>query len=235
MTGGQASIVARMNWPYIDVMRLNIPLIALLAWPISVNAHPHVFVEARVTVVFADDEAVEIKLDWFYDDLFSLLVTTDLGIDMDGDLILTAAEQDLLDTQIAAWPPDYTGDLEVTQAGELLPLAAKQNHSMTYADGLFHEAHLRPIPQITDRDSPLQIRVFDPSFYTAYDLLRPVVIEGRDDCTADVMPADIDAAYALAESLLDGQDPNAVGPYDYFPEIGDAFADTIVVTCAGPL
>jgi polyphosphate kinase len=216
-------------------MRLTLPLITALVLPTTLPAHPHIFVEARVTVVFDQEGGFGVKLDWFYDDLFSLLVTTDLGIDMDGDLLLTADEQALLDDQITAWPPEYTGDLEVSQAGEILVLADKQDHRMTYADGLFHEAHLRPVAQPADPDTPIQIRVFDPSFYTAYDLLQPVVIEGRDDCTAQVILADIDAAYALADSLLEGQDPSAVGPDDYFPEIGDAFADTIVVTCAGRL
>ena len=216
-------------------MRLTLPLLAALALPVTATAHPHVFVQAQITVVFDDAGGLGVKLDWFYDDLFSLLVTTDLGIDMDGDLVLTAQEQALLDSQITTWPPDYTGDLEVSQGGQVLALAEKQNHTMSYVEGLFHEAHLRPVPAVFDADSPIQIRVFDPSFYTAYDLRTPVLIEGRDDCTAEIISADVDAAYALAESLLDGRQAGEVGPDDYFPKIGDAFADTIVVTCAGPL
>ena len=216
-------------------MRFCIPLVAGLALPVVASAHPHVFVEAQVTVVFDDAGGVGVKLDWFYDDFFSLLVTSDLGIDLDGDLMLTSEEQQLLDDQIAAWPPEYAGDLEVKQAGQVLALAEKQFHSMTYADGLFHESHLRPVAAIPDTTAPLQIRVFDPDFYTAYTLRPPVLIEGRDDCTAEVLPADIDAAYALAETLLEGRSAGDVGPDEYFPEIGDAFADTIVVTCAGPL
>lgn len=216
-------------------MRLTLPLIAALALPAPLGAHPHVFVEAQVTVVFDAEGGLGIKLDWYYDDLFSLLVTTDLGIDMDGDLVLTAAEKDLLDSQIAAWPPDYAGDLEVMQEGAVLPLSEKRDHAMTYADGLFHEVHLRPVPDLPDPAAPLQIRVFDPSFYTAYDLRGPVLIEGREDCAVEVIAADVDAAYAMAESLLGGQQASDVGPDDYFPAIGDAFADTIVVTCAGPL
>lgn len=216
-------------------MRLKAPLIAALALPIPATAHPHIFVEAQVTVVFDDNGAMSVKLDWFYDDLFSLLVTSDLGIDMDGDLLLTSDEQALLDEQITAWPADYMGDLEVTQDGEILILAEKRDHSMTYVDGLFHEAHVRPIAAFADPASPLQIRVYDPSFYTAYELRGPAIVEGREDCTVQIIPADIDAAYALAESQLDGRDPSTVGPDEYFPAIGDAFADTIVVTCADPL
>lgn len=216
-------------------MRITLPLLAALACPVTAAAHPHVFVEAQVTVVFDADDGVSVKLDWFYDDFFSLLVISDLGIDMDGDLVLTAAEQALLDSQITAWPPDYQGDLEVAQAGQILELANKQNHSMTYADGLFQEAHVRPIVAIADRAAALQVRVFDPSFYTAYELRGPVLIEGRDDCEVTVISADIDAAYALAESLLGGRSASDIGPEEYFPQVGDAFADTVIVTCAGLL
>ena len=216
------------------MMRLTLPLITALASPIAATAHPHVFVEAQVTVIFDEAGGVAIKLDWYYDDLFSLLITSDLGLDLDGDLILTEAEQAVLDDQIAAWPPEYQGDLEVTQNGDVLDLLEKQDHSMTYMDGLFIEKHMRPI-KVADPAAPFQIRVFDPSFYVAYDLKRPVLVTGRDDCTVVVIPADLDAAYALAESLNADLDAQSSDPDDYFPAIGDAFADTIVVTCAGPL
>lgn len=211
------------------------PLTALLALPVSATAHPHVFVQAEVTVVFDADGDLSIKLDWYYDELFSLLVTSDLALDPDGDLVLTADEQQILDEMITAWPPEYDGDLEVAQGGQVLPLSEKVDHSMTYLDGIFIERHIRPVAQIEDADGPLTIRVYDPSFYTAYDLRGPVTVTGRDDCTVDIIRADVDAAYALAASLMDGQDPLDVDPEAYFPAIGDAFADTIEVTCAGPL
>jgi polyphosphate kinase len=210
-------------------------LAAVFALPVPATAHPHVFVQAEVTLVFDANGDLSIKLDWHYDDLFSLLVTSDLGLDMDGDLALTAAEQVVLDEQITAWPPDYTGDLEVAMGGALLPLGPKFDHSMTYEGGLFTERHSRPVQVTAAPDAPLTIRVFDPSFYVAYDLRGPVTVQGRDDCTVQIIRADVDAAYAMAESLLDGQDPAEVGPDDYFPAIGDAFADTIEVSCARPL
>ena len=216
-------------------MRFALPLITALACPIAVSAHPHVFVKAEVTVVFDPSGAVGVQMNWIYDDLFSLLVTSDLGLDVDGDLMLTAAEQMILDEQIAAWPPDYEGDLEVSQNGTLLALSEKRDHRMTYEGGIFTEAHLRPVAEIAAPDAPLHIRVYDPSFYTAYDLQRPVQIIGRDDCTAEVIAADLDAAYALAESLNAQVGAADSDPDAYFPAIGDAFADTIVVTCAGPL
>ena len=58
-------------------MRLIAPFLAAMVVPQTLTAHPHVFVEAQVTVVFDEAGGVSVKLDWFYDDLFSLLVTTD--------------------------------------------------------------------------------------------------------------------------------------------------------------
>ena len=214
-------------------MRLILPFVAALCMPITAAAHPHIFVKAQVAVVFGADGDVAIQLDWEYDDLFSLLVTSDLGIDMDGDLVLTQDEQDLLDTEITAWPPEFAGDLEVSQAGQILPLLERLDHSMRYEAGLFTESHIRPVAAVPELAAPLEIRVFDPSFYTAYELVTPVEIVGRDDCSIEVVPADIDAAYALAADLLEGADPFDPDPAAYFPPIGDAFADRIVVTCAG--
>jgi len=204
-----------------------------LALPAPVVAHPHIFITAEVHVIFDDAGGVSVHLNWEYDELFSLLVTSDYGLDMDGDLLLTAEEQTLLEQEIAAWPPEFSGDLEVMQGDQVLALGAKRDHSMAYTGGFFIEEHLRPVSAPVDTARPLRIRVYDPGFYTAYDLRRPVTVTGRDDCTVEVIPADLDAAYALAESL---NAKLSSGPFDgdyNFPEIGDAFADTIVVTCAG--
>jgi len=210
-------------------------LIAGLALPMGAVAHPHVFVQAKMTVVFAEGDTVAVRLEWIYDEFFSLLVSSDLGIDLDGDTVLTAAEQALLDAQITAWPEGYDGDLEVMQGETVLALADKRDHRMTFAEGIFVETHLRPVANLADPSAPLIVRAYDPTYYIAYDLLGPVAIEGRDDCEATITPANLDAAYTMVEELLYGRPASDVGPDEEFPEVGQAFADTVTVTCAGPL
>ncbi|MFQ1701796.1 DUF1007 family protein [Loktanella agnita] len=210
-------------------------LCAALMAPAQLAAHPHVFVRTKMAVVFDDSGEISVRLQWYYDEYFSLLVTADLGLDPDGDMLLTADEQALLDEQITAWPADYTGDLEVVQGATVLPLAEKRNHRMTFENGLFYEVHLRPIAEIADRNAPLTLLAYDPHYYVAYDLEGPVVIEGRDDCTVTVTPANLDAAYTTVEELLYGRPASDVGPDEEFPEVGQAFADTVTVTCAAPL
>ncbi len=229
------SIVMTPDHRYLGDMLRTFSLIAGLMLPLPVVAHPHVFVQTEMVIVFDGDGGVAVRLDWTYDEFFSLLVSTDLGIGLDGDTVLTAAEQTLLDEQITAWPPDYTGDLEVMQGEAVLPLAEKHDHRMTFEEGIFVETHLRPVASLADRNAPLIVRAYDPFYYVAYDLVRPVRIEGRDDCEVTIIPANLDAAYTMVEELLYGRPASDVGPDEDFPEVGQAFADTVTVTCAAPL
>ncbi|MBQ2260975.1 MAG: DUF1007 family protein [Loktanella sp.] len=216
-------------------MLRNLSLISAILLPVPALAHPHVFVDVEMAVVFDSDGGVGVRLDWVYDAYFSMLVTADLGIDVDGDLQLTPEEQALLDEQIAAWPPDFDGDLEVLQGDQPLPLASKRDHSMIYRDGLLRETHLRPLAQIADRTASLTILPYDPTYYIAYGLAGTVRVEGRDDCDVSIIPADLNAAYSLVDELLYGRPAEDVGPDEDFPEVGRSFADTVVVTCAGLL
>ncbi len=207
--------------------------LALTLTPLPGAAHPHIFVGAEVTVDFTGSTPV-VRLAWVYDDYFSLLITADLGIDLDGDMKLTPEEVDILAQSVTAWPPDFQGDLEVMQGDTPLTLAPKQDHTMTFEGGLVRETHARGITP-PDPNAPLTIRVYDPFYYVAYQLAGPIKIVGRDDCEVAVIPADLDRAYSLVEELLYGRPAADVGPDEEFPEVGVEFADTITVTCAAPL
>ena len=66
----------------------------------------------------------------------------------------------------------------------------------------------------------------------AYDLRQPINFSGDAECRASVAPADLDAAFALVDSLLGGRDPTDVGVDDEFPAVGAEFADKVTITCA---
>lgn len=209
-------------------------LLALLP-SASAVAHPHIFVGVEVTVIFGQTPVPMVQLAWVYDDYFSLLITSDLGIDLDGDLLLTEDEKAALNAAITEWPPNFKGDLEVMQAETVLGLAPKAAHQMTYEGGIVRETHVRPLAGLADPNAPLVIRAYDPFYYVAYELAGPVRIVGRDDCDISVIPPDLDAAYSLVEELLYGRPAGDVGPDEEFPEVGIEFAETITVTCAAPL
>jgi ABC-type uncharacterized transport system substrate-binding protein len=77
----------------------------------------------------------------------------------------------------------------------------------------------------------VSIKAYDPTFYTAYEISRGVTVEGGTGCAAELVPADLDAAYTMLEELLYGP-RSTEWSEDEFPEVGEAFADEVRLTCA---
>jgi len=150
----------------------QIALAAGLCVPTVAAAHPHVFVQAQVTLLFEADRPVGVQVDWVYDEFFSLLLTSDLGIDLDGDMRLSADEEVILAEAVTTWPQGFEGDLEVRQNGEVIPLGAKLGHTMSFEDGIVRETHVRVLPPMDSMS--FEVQVFDPYYYVAYDLIQIV-------------------------------------------------------------
>lgn len=219
-----------MKYPTFMMLRPTLAAALTLAPFTVAEAHPHIFIDVEVTVIYEGATPVGVQLDWTYDEYFSLLLTTDLGIDLDGDMVLTDAEAETLNASVAEWPADYTGDLEVSQNDQIVQLGERHSHSVTLEDGLVHETHIRPLPDVSD--APLTIRAYDPFYYVDYQLAGPVRVIGSDNCTVEVTPPNLNDAYSLVDELLYGRPASDVGPDEAFPEVGREFADTIVVQCA---
>jgi len=201
-------------------------LLICLAAPLAspVGAHPHIFIETRLELRVDDaGQLTGVEVTWIYDELYSLLVLEDYELDSDYDGILTDAEREQLTGFDMQWMEGYEGDLYVTRAGEKVTLKDPVPLETGFADGQIYSVHLRPVDPIPARD--LLIKVYDPTFYTAYDLAGGVHVPGG--CSVAIGKADLDAAYALVEQELGGRD---VDIEDY-PAVGHAFADEVRVTC----
>lgn len=217
-----------------DAMRALIlsPLLASLAVPVA--AHPHIFVEAGVEIVLDDAGRVAgVRLSWTYDEFFSFLLTSELGLDVDGDLEMTAEELETLAGQVLEWPADFGGDLYLRQGDAAVALGPRAEASVDYVDGRVIERHFRPLEQPQDATTPLAVQVYDPFYYVAYEIAPAIGFSGGEGCTAELRKADLNAAYSLVDELLYGRPASDVGPDEYFPEVGEAFSDTVVVTCGG--
>lgn len=213
--------------------RLVVSALIAAALPTTVaQAHPHIFVSVEMKVNYANNLPASVELAWIYDEYFSFLLLTDLGLDLDADMILTPEEEQILAASITEWPADFGGDLEVTQNGQPVPLKDRVNHTMVFQDGIVREIHTRPIGSLPQKGAGLTVQVYDPFYYVAYELVGSVAIEGRDDCEALIAPANLDAAYTLVEELLYGRPASEVEADEEFPEVGVAFADTVEITCA---
>lgn len=197
----------------------------LSALPCVGLAHPHVFVDTGIRVVVDDSGRIEgVEISWTYDDFFSLLVMADLGLDGDGDGALTPEELGQLDGFDMNWVKDYQGDTYLTRNGRNIRLGPPQPRGTTVADGLITTTHFRAA---SGRADGAVLKAYDPTFYTAYQLVGAVEVTGG--CSADVTPADLDAAYTLVEELLYALPTDQAE--EAYPEVGERFADTVTIQC----
>lgn len=215
--------------------RMLRPLTLALLTAGPAAAHPHVFVTAAVELRLDDDGAVlGVHVTWSYDEFFSLLVTEELEIDADGDMILTADENAALTSYIADWPSEYEGDVYVTRNDSAVALAPVQEHTVSFEGGIVREGFYRAFATPQDAiTAPVLVRVYDPFYYVAYEIDPAIAVTGREGCTASLTKPDLNAADLMVSELLNGRAASDVGADEQFPEVGTAFADTITVACSG--
>lgn len=214
-------------------MRIFFPVVFALS-PAAVQAHPHLFIETDLTVVV--DEAgyvTGVEVVWTYEFFFSLLLTEDLGIDADGDMRLTPDEMLVLEGAVLNWPPDFQGDTWVTGPDGLVPLGARERHTVEFLEGQIIERHYRPLAAPVSAHEGVMVQVYDQTYYTAYTMTAAAEMRAPDGCEIATVYADLDDAYSTLDELLYGRPADDPSLDTDFPEVGSYFADTVTVTCAG--
>jgi ABC-type uncharacterized transport system substrate-binding protein len=199
----------------------------------AARAHPHVFIDTGIEVILNDrNEATGLRISWTYDELYSLYVVGDMGLDPDWDGKLTAEEVSRLSGFDMNWDPGFPGDTYALLNDADLPLSRPRDWGASYADGRITSTHFRSFDApVSLAEVPLIVQVYDPGFYTSYTIATDPVLTGGADCVAETYIPDLDAAdealkAALAEYNAD-QDLEAD-----FPAIGKNYAEEIRVTCA---
>ncbi len=200
---GATVIAATVPADYISGMRLILVLTAIVCLCSPVSAHPHVYVDAVVEVVFDEAGRVAgVRLSWTYDEFFSFMLTEDLGLDTDGDLVMTEEELGALAEGVLDWPSDFGGDLYLLQQDALVALGPRSEASVDYVDGRVIERHFRPLETPVAADVPLAIQVYDPLYYIAYEVAPDIVLQGGAGCVTELRKADLNAAYTVAPPAM---------------------------------
>lgn len=206
-------------------MRLFTALFLFTAAPLS--AHPHVFVETGLRLVANDTGQIAgVEVTWSYDELYSLLVLEDMELDADFDGQLTMLEMERLNGFDLQWVEGFEGDLYARTPDGKLRLGAPKNRGTSLMGGKIVSRHYRALESAPSGER-LSLKAFDPTYYTAYDL--GLGIDLPEGCTAEVVKADVSAA---SQMVMDLMGDSVDDPEADFPEVGEAFADEIVVTCA---
>ena len=197
-------------------------------------AHPHVFVDTGIEVIFdAQGRAEALRISWTYDDLVSLALLSDRGMDEDFDGILTPAELAALNGFDMQWPPGVPGDTYALQGEAALGLSGPSEWTVSYGDARITSTHLRRFDAPVKLEAgPLVVQVYDTSYYTSYTIVGDPVLTGAAGCQAEAFEPDRAAADAILEqSISELAGGDAEGD---FPAIGAAYAEEVRVTCNAP-
>ena len=78
----------------------------------------------------------------------------------------------------------------------------------------------------------LSLKPYDPTYYTSYDVTMNVTVQGLEGCTVARNLPDLDAGMKQLQDALSklGRDQDAIE--EGFPEVGEAFATDVEITCA---
>ncbi|MBK4217165.1 DUF1007 family protein [Paracoccus caeni] len=213
---------------------LSLPL--LLGLPLMATAHPHVYIDAGLGLVYdGQGRLTGVEVEWAYDELYSLLIVEDLGLDQDGDGVLPEDERAALQGFDTDWEPGFDGRLYLLVNGQRQELLPPENFDADYRDGRVLSRHLRPLAQPLAGDAALTVQVHDPEFYVDFTIPKEPGISGRDDCDTVLVhgdPAAAPAAYrdAVNAALAEADDP-MVNEEVLIVDIGGVGGDEVQVQC----
>ena len=206
---------------------------SLLATPLA--AHPHVFIDTGLEVVVNDaGHLTEVRVTWEYDELYSLLITEDMALDLDGDGTLTEPELATLNGFDMQWIDGFNGDLVIADGETDVALSGPVDVSTRFEAGRIITSHVRRLKAPIPAGRTASIKAYDPTYYTAYEVTRPVDLIGDVPCDVTKTAPDPDADMVELQQRLATLDPD-MNPADVgLPEIGAQFATSVSVTCAVP-
>lgn len=212
--------------------------LAVLGWLMAAGAaaaHPHVFVDTGLEILLDDqNRATGVRISWTYDDLTSLQLIADRGLDEDFDGVLTPEEEAAILGFDMNWPPGVAGDTYALLGETPLDWSGPQEVTVAYADAKLTSSHLRRFAQPVELGAqPLIVQAYDTSYYTAYAVVRAVVSGGQGNCSAEIFAPEASEANEVLRAAMAELSPTDDAEA-LFPAVGAAFAEEARVTCAAP-
>ncbi|MDO9584607.1 MAG: DUF1007 family protein [Desulfomicrobium sp.] len=151
-----------------------------LGWvfPRHAQAHPHVFAECGLALVFEDAGLAAVRQTWVFDEFYSAMVLMDLGLALSGDLDEAARKRVRAYTFDTLKPYDYFTRIRVD--GERVAISDPRSFAARVHEGrlVFEFEIAAPVPAL-EETRLVTMAVYDESFYTFMDFPPlEVVMEG---------------------------------------------------------
>ena len=161
-------------WPAVSPRRRSLRQgvgIALLAfgaahWPSGATAHPHVFVNYGVDLLFSGDRIDGARLTWTFDDMFSGFLVQEFDRDRNGSL--SPAEIHQIEGKHLAEFRRVKFFTVVTLNGQDVTPGPVRDFTATVAKGLVTYQFTLPFSAALVSTTAIEVVVDDPTYYIAY-------------------------------------------------------------------
>jgi len=208
-------------------------LVLLFAVTQQVQAHPHIWIDARAVVVFnADGDVSAIKHEWTFDQAFSSWSIQ--GLDTNGNGQIDPAEFQSLADENMVGLKEYQYYTFAGVGQENVHFTPGPDPRITY-DGARTTLHFTLVPDQPIRASGLlEIEVTDPEYYAAFTFLtdRGITLENApDSCVGEVNPPkEIDPA--IEQKLFELGPDVTILPAE-LKDVAADLANVVTVRCDG--
>jgi len=135
-------------------------------------AHPHIFITADATFLFAGDRITGLRVEWLFDDVFSDTVIHDHDADHDGRF--DAKEIADIEAHAFAAVKDFHYFTYVWVDGRMVEPLRVRDFTASQAKGLVTYGFVVPLPAPVDpRVAKIQAEFYDETYYVQVDLADP--------------------------------------------------------------
>jgi len=149
----------------------------------SASAHPHVFIDNRVTFLFAGKKLVGFRENWLFDDVFSDQLMQEYDADDDGKI--GPAESDKLGHETLPNLAQFHYFTYIWVDGKPLPKITPTDFHAAAKDKLVTFDFLVTLPQPVDA-SAIALEVNDREYYVEVLLAKDHAIALRDETGKEV-------------------------------------------------
>ncbi len=145
-------------------MRYLFLIIVLLFMPITSVAHPHVFIDNRVSVLFNDKGLAGFKLEWTFDEMFSSTIIQDFDLNLDGKF--NEKEIKKMESVTFSNLKKYDWFTYITINGKQFKIKDINGFYAGIDSGVvFYEFFLPCEVTAAERNREVKIAIFDPTYF----------------------------------------------------------------------
>jgi len=158
------------------------------AAPSPGRAHPHIWIDAVATLVFAESKLTEVRIQWTFDEMFSSALREQFDPNKTGGFSGQALANLKADANRGLKEFNWFTNLKI--GGKELTVAEGKDFSAAIeGDRVVYRFTVPVAPPVDPATTPVTLSLYDQSFYIDVALAKenPVRIEGATPCKTAIV------------------------------------------------